>query len=270
MTEPRFGDWNRVRVHALLVGDRLDLRAIQKTERRVETPLVVAAGERGFAVLFRYGGAVMFNVQQIEEIGFLSNLESAVEKLHELPESEETEIRVDPDGSDRIDSTGVVRLKKVTKDHLLVIADVLAKSVVLAYYEERVARVFDQIEPVAEQLRRTGRGPASVRHLLDRIGDVLVTQHKMVGRVEVTEKPELVWERPDLDRLYMRLQDEYELPERDRALSRKLDLVSQTATTSLGLLEAKRSLRVEWYIVALILIEILIYLYDLVFIGRGH
>jgi uncharacterized Rmd1/YagE family protein len=270
MTERRLSDWNRVRVRALLIGDRLDLRTVQKTERRVETPLVVAAGERGFAVLFRYAATVMFNVQPAEEVAFLSDLRTALEKPHERPESEETEIRVDPDGSDRIDPSGVVRLKKVTKDHLLVIADVLAKSVVLAYYEDRVARVFDQIEPVAGQLRRTGRGPASVRHLLDRIGDVLVTQHRMVGRVEVTEKPELLWERPDLDRLYLRLQDEYELPERDRALSRKLDLVSQTATTSLGLLEAKRSLRVEWYIVILIIVEIVISLYDLIFSGRGH
>jgi required for meiotic nuclear division protein 1 len=119
-------------------------------------------------------------------------------------------------------------------------------------------------------LRRAGRGPASVRRLLDLIGDVLVTQHRMVGRVEVSEKPELLWERPNLERLYLRIQDEYERPERDRALGRKLDLVSETATTSLRLLETKRSLRVEWYIVVLILIEIVIDLYDLVFIGRGH
>jgi hypothetical protein len=55
MTEPRLSDWNRVTVRALLVGDRLDPRAVQKTERRAESPLVVAAGARGFAVLLRYG-----------------------------------------------------------------------------------------------------------------------------------------------------------------------------------------------------------------------
>ena len=116
MTERRLSDWNRVRVRALLIGDRLDLRTVQKTERRVETPLVVAAGERGFAVLFRYAATVMFNVQPAEEVAFLSDLRTALEKPHERPESEETEIRVDPDGSDRIDPSGVVRLKKVTKD----------------------------------------------------------------------------------------------------------------------------------------------------------
>ena len=85
--------------------------------------------------------------------------------------------------------------------------------------------------------------------------DGAIAEEHTVGRVEVTEKPELLWNRPELERLYLRLQEEYELPERDRALTRKLELIAQTATTSLGLLEARRSLRVEWYIVILILLR---------------
>ncbi|HYN37954.1 MAG TPA: RMD1 family protein, partial [Rhodospirillales bacterium] len=165
-----------------------------------------------------------------------------------------------------IDTGGAIRLKQVTKDRLLIIADVLAKSVILAYDEKRVAEVFDRIEPVAESLHR--RPVVSVRQLLGHIGDVLITQHRMVGRVEVTEKPELLWDQPELERLYLRLQEEYELPERDRALTRKLDLISQTASTALGLLQAKRSLRVEWYIVLLIVLEIFLTLYEM-FVARA-
>ncbi|MGF1640783.1 MAG: RMD1 family protein [Rhodospirillales bacterium] len=270
MIEARLSAWTRVGIHALLVGDRLDLRGLQKMDRRAETPLLVAAGERGVAVLFRYGAAIMFGVQPVEEIAFLDNLRSALDNPHEVPESEESEIRVASEGTERIDVSGCIHLKRVTEAHLQVIADVLAKSVVLAYYEERVARVFDRIEPVARRLRRTGRGPASVGNLLDLIGDVLLTQQRMVGRVEVVEKPDVLWDRPDLERLHLRLAEEYELPDRDRALGRKLDLIAQTATTSLGLLNAKRSLRVEWYIVILIMVEIVIYLVDLLYLGGGH
>jgi uncharacterized Rmd1/YagE family protein len=38
------------------------------------------------------------------------------------------------------------------------VADVLAKSVVLAHYEAEVASDFDSIEPPAADLDRTGRG----------------------------------------------------------------------------------------------------------------
>ena len=43
----------------------------------------------------------------------------------------------------------------------------------------------------------------------------------------------------------MRLADEYELRERDRALDRKLDIVSRTVETLLSLVQTRSSTRVE-------------------------
>jgi len=89
----------------------------------------------------------------------------------------------------------------------------------------------------------------------------------MVGRVETSEKPELLWERPELERLYIRLADEYELRERDRALDRKLDVISRTVETLLGLVQTRSSLRLEWYIVLLIVAELVLASYSLL---MGH
>ncbi|MFO1145415.1 MAG: RMD1 family protein [Rhodospirillales bacterium] len=258
-----FEGWQRVRVHALLVGKRIDLRALYRSDSPTATPLAIPAGERGMAVLFRYGVAVMFNLQVVEEAAFLHSLQSVVGDPLDDAEREEVQLAVDPRGEERVDGSGVIHLREVTRERLLIVADVLAKSVSLAWDENRVARVFDRIEPVAEALRRDRGGRAIARQLLDHISDVLITQHRMVGRVEVTEKPELLWDRPQLERLYLRLQEEYELPERDRALTRKLDLIAQTASTALGLLQARRSHRVEWYIVLLIVVEIFLTLYEM-------
>jgi uncharacterized Rmd1/YagE family protein len=59
----------------------------------------------------------------------------------------------------------------------------------------------------------------------------------------------------------VRLREEYELRERYRALEHKLDLISRTAETVLELIHNKRSSRVEWYIVILIMVEIVLYLF---------
>ncbi len=83
----------------------------------------------------------------------------------------------------------------------------------------------------------------------------------MVARVEVSEKPEILWDHPELERIYLRLQDEYEVRERHLALERKLDLIARTVETLLDLLQHDRSLRVEWYIVILIVVEIFLTLY---------
>ena len=88
-----------------------------------------------------------------------------------------------------------------------------------------------------------------------------------MGRAEVAEKPEITWDDAELDRLHERLGVEYELHDRDVALSRKLDLVAHTAQTYLDLLQNRQSIRLEWYIVILIAVEIVLILYDIFVAG---
>jgi uncharacterized Rmd1/YagE family protein len=92
----------------------------------------------------------------------------------------------------------------------------------------------------------------------------MLVQNRVSGRVAVAEKPDVVWDRPDLERLYARLQDEYELKERAEALSRKLSLISDTAEMLTDMIDTQRSLRLEIMIVLLILFEIVITGYQIV------
>jgi required for meiotic nuclear division protein 1 len=141
---------------------------------------------------------------------------------------------------------------------------VLSKSLMLSYYEAKIAGAFDRIEPLAAGLQRKGRTGSQARDLLRQIGDVLLTQHRMVGRVEIEEKPEMLWDHPELERLYARLEDEYELVERSHAMERKLTLINETAGMLIDLVQNQRSTRLEWYIIGLIGIEILLSVYQLV------
>src|SRR3990172_9098795 len=67
----------------------------------------------------------------------------------------------------------------------------------------------------------------------------------------------------ELERLYALLETEFEIRERLAALGRKLDLVARTVRTLVELIDTRHSLRVEWYIVILIVVEILLTLYDM-------
>ena len=264
MNATLFPGKSRIRVRALFVGERIDVRALGNADRLAESPLVVRAGADGCAVLFRYGALVLFELQPLEEVSFLTQLQPFISGAFPQPEREDAEIQIEVEGEPRPEQPGGgLRLDDTSVQRLQLVADVLAKSVVLAQYERQGEQVFDTIEPLAAGLQRGGRIGFHGRELLRHIGDVLMVQHKMVGRVEVTEKPDLLWDRPDLERLYARLVDEYELPDRHRALDRKLELIARTAETVLDLLQTKRSLRVEWYIVILIVVEILLTLYEM-------
>jgi required for meiotic nuclear division protein 1 len=260
---PPAGD-KALQMRTRFVGSRLDLRAFESGKPLALHPLTIRAGERGLAVLFRFGAVALIDVSAVEEAAFFEALGPFVVGALPRPESEEVEIVVDPEvAGERVDENGVLRLRSAQLERLQVVAHVLAKSTVLAWYEQRATEIFDRVEALAEALQRGGRGPARGRELARQIGDVLLVQTRTVGRVEVGEKPEITWDDPDLDRLYEHLAAEYELRERDRALARKLELASHIVETYLNLLQNRQSLRVEWYIVILIVAEIAIVLYQI-------
>jgi uncharacterized Rmd1/YagE family protein len=248
----------------LLLGERLDTRTLERDKPLGIAPLTVAIPDGGVAVLFRYGAIILFGAETVAMDNFVASLSASIAGAFPVPERDEARLLVRPESEQPVDASGNIVVRERTTEGLQLVADILAKSLVLSHYEARIADIFDGIEPLAATLRERGRAGASGRELLRHIGDVLLMQQKMVGRVETGEKPELLWERPELERLYMRLAEEYELRDRSRALDRKLEIVSRTVETLLSLVQTRSSMRVEWYIVLLIIAELLLTTYPLV------
>lgn len=72
----------------------------------------------------------------------------------------------------------------------------------------------------------------------------------------------MTWNDPVLDNLYEHLANEFELTDRDLFLTRKLELITLTAEMYQNLLQNNRGHRVEWYIVILIVVEIVLTVYE--------
>jgi uncharacterized Rmd1/YagE family protein len=254
---------------ALLVGQRIDLRALGSTQRLGGGPLAVSVRGGGAAILFRHGAVVLFDVQPLEQDEFLRQLLPRVEGPATEHEVEQVTVRIDPEAKEVLEGTTVI-LKDTDTQRLEIVADILSKSVVLARYESTVAQTFDRIEPFAVELTKERTGSRIARELLSHLGSAMLIEQQMVGRVQIDDTPEVLWDRPDLERLFARLREEFEILERFTALNRKLELVSRTVETALGLIQARRSLRVEYYIVILIVFEICLTLYQMFWLGGGH
>ena len=251
-----------LRVRALFLGERLDLRALETTSLLAPQPLTVTVAEQGCAVLFRYGVVVLFEVAPLEEVAFLATLRPLLAQPFAEPDHEEVAIRVHPEERDKIQGDAIW-LHSLSIERLQLVAEVLARSVVLERYERNIAGEFELIEPFAASLKRRRFSRPLTGKLLQHIGGALLSRQWMIGKVALGDKPELLWDHPELERFYARLEDEYEIRERHLVLQQKVDLIARTAETVLGLLHMRRSLRVEWYIVLLIVVEILLTLYEL-------
>jgi uncharacterized Rmd1/YagE family protein len=253
-----------IAVHAAFLGERLHLRGLYEPalEPKVTLgPLVLPAGAAGLAMLFRYGVVVLFNLSEPEQKSFLKELRPRVENPLRKAETEEAQLYVAGKQPEGITPEGI-SVADLSLARLQIVATALARSVALAFYENAMAGAFDMIEPLARRLENPSGGGRRLRELLRHIGGTLLVQHRMIGRVQIQDKPDLLWDHPEVERLYLHLENEYELRERNTVLERKLALINQTAETAVNLMQNRSMLRVEWYIVILIVAEVLLYVYE--------
>lgn len=259
-----FAETDTIEGWAAFVGQRIQLRQIRQLERLASSPLTVRLDEGGVAVLFRYGAVVVLGLPPEQARQWIAGIEPYVVDHFDSPVTESFVIHIDPTGQEGVVDDGV-SLRESSLQGMQVVADVVAKSLVLTHYETALTAQFDHVEPLAEGLSRGQyRGPKG-RHLIAHVGDALMIEAKMIGRIEITETPDLIWDHPEYERLFLRLRDGYDLTDRHAAIIQKLALISKTAQTLLDLIQNERSLRVEWYIVILIVVDIVIALADKVF-----
>jgi uncharacterized Rmd1/YagE family protein len=262
---------DRVTARALLVGDRIDTAGLERSDVLSSAPLSFRAGTKGVVTVFRYGVVAFVGLTTLEEDAVLRTLWPRIKSEYKGREEETAVVELSEERDDQVPPGGPIYVKSLSVERILVISDALAKSTVLAHDEREVATVFDRIEPFARELADKGRTPGGRRAILQHIGNALLVQHRVSGRVAVAEKPDVLWDRPDLERLYARLENEYELKERADALNRKLSVVAETAKALTDVIDTERSLRIEVIIVALILVEVVFAAYQILRgIGMGH
>lgn len=253
---------DQLEARGVLLGERIETRGFEVGETLSQSPLAFRSGG-GLVVIYRFGAVVFLGVERAAQEAMIDLVRPRVIDPAQTIETETAAIVMASGPEDTVEASGRLALIDMSEQRLLIVADALAKSVALADDERYMTKVFEQIEPFAQNLAATGGAALTSNALLKLLGDALVAQARMVGRVEVQEKPDLLWDRPDLQRLYARLEAEYELDDRARALSRKLKVIEETASTLADVTNTRRTLRLEIAIVALIAVELAISLFEI-------
>ena len=245
-----------LRARAVLLGDRLSPDRTSEA-RLISTAPFSYRKSQGFVVAFRYGAAVLTGLSPEEEEESLARL-APPGTPQAGREEERLTLDLKPDGEEGLSPAGVLQLKDLNPAQVLVLSDILGKSVALAYYEKEIASVFDTIEPAARRLATSGRLPSRRRELLKLVGSALLAQHRVSGRIAFAEKPDILWEHPELERFYARLEDEYEIIQRGTLLNQKMSVIASAAQTFTDMMDTARSAWLELLIVILILAELVI------------
>lgn len=250
---------------ALLLAERIDLKGLERSDQFSSNPLAFKVASGGTVALFRSGAAVFIGMNPLEEEGIIKGLEGRlIDPLAER-ETELAQIVLKADGEDQPLPNGTISLKNDAPERLLLLAEALATSVTFAYDERRITQAFDRVVPIASSLKRRKLLVGSQGDLVEQIGEALLIQQRLAGRVELADRPDVLWDHPELERLWVKLTDEYDLSPRARAVGQKLVVIRETADTMADLLSTRTSHRLEWYIIGLICLELLLGLFNQVF-----
>lgn len=260
-TPPQAAPDTLLRARAVILGERLDHRGLGPGGSAMADPVPIAAPTPINAFAFRWGAVVIFGADATQEAALLTALAARITNPADNPAEETVLIALGAE-RDGVDAEGVIQLCDSAPERLAVVADALAKSAALTQQEARIAEALDRLEPAVAALRSAGRLRFSSRALHRQIGHALSAHSRNLARVEAADKPEVLWDHPELERLHARLSDEYELRERGAALERKLAWIGNTIQTLLSLIQARRALGLEAAVVALVGIEVAFTLYE--------
>jgi uncharacterized Rmd1/YagE family protein len=245
---------------ALMVAERIDVRAISGFEVIAKSPSLVKLGDGGIAAIFRYGAIVLFNASEDEQARLLQAIGAHSSGFGELGGEEVAVVDVDP-AEQEGPSGQVIKIKNADRLRLQLIAEVMAKATMLSFQERQAARDFDRSEPLARDLAEDGKFSAKPSELLKAVGSMLLAESRLNGRAGVLDRPDLLWDNPGLSGLYARLEGDYELEDRAITLDRKLTTLSHTAETLVETMRYHSSHRLEIAILLLIFVELCLAVY---------
>lgn len=92
---------------------------------------------------------------------------------------------------------------------------------------------------------------------------ILNFKYRSISSIMVLDKPDITWDNPEADRLYLTMANLFELSQRYQEIRHKSETLMDITEVFTSLSHARRASRLEWIIIILIFIEIVIYLFQI-------
>ncbi len=256
----------------LYLGDKIDLKKLQENLKKYpylvrEHPIVLKLAIGQYVVLTKFGVVTFWNVSKRMREEFIKEISPFVENFNQsYPYSDNLKVFIGKE----IENVkfGKVYLTKIDKEKVQIISFVLSQSVALEKYETEIEERISEMERVINVLKSGIWRRLKEKNLLKQIGEILAVKQRTISHLSLFDKPETTWERSEIERLYNKLYFEFELQDRFDILNEKIKFLSDHNKILLDFISTQRSNFLEMIIVVLILIEILIFFFEVFFFRK--
>ena len=229
------------------------------TQRLGKSELRVEWSPDSVAYAYDFGALVFINVPDAVRLAVVKGFVKALPREPHPPLREDFLIEVragEPSGIEvEFDRVFVPVINAVT---LSVIADVLAQSVSIDYYDEDAQAILDRIGEIAAEVAKLGRPRGRRRDLVRFVGAAIASQVEIISAISLLDKPLVTWEDELASHVHTRLRRALEVGERHAALDAKLLTIREALRALLELGSEQRMLLLEIAVVILIALEIVV------------
>jgi required for meiotic nuclear division protein 1 len=224
-------------------------------------PVPVDSLEESHVYLYYFGGVVFRNCSEEVIRDFSRKMERISDGFKGFPNlnyREHYSLRVE-EGSALAITNDCAVTPRYERAFIDIVAFVVAKSVALERIEEQADTVLDEMEGFISLLDQ-GKFSISDKKLACLASKILNFKYRSIAFIMVLEKPDITWDNTEADRLYLTMATLFELSQRYQEIKHKSETLMDITGVFTDLSHARRSTRLEWIIIALIFIEIIIYI----------
>ncbi|CAL0308082.1 unnamed protein product [Lupinus luteus] len=224
----------------------------------------VKASSCRYMVVYQYGSAVLFNIEDHEVDHYLELVKRHASVL--LPEMTKDDYAVKEKPQLVEDMQGgpdYIVLKSLDTDGIRIIGSVLGQSIALDYFVSQVDRLVEEFAGINRGMEKTGTFTMDKKKLLQLVGKANSHLADVILKVGLFERSEIAWRDAKYAQIYEYLQEEYEVAQRFGNLDFKLKFVEHNIHFLQEVLQNRKSDFLEWCIICLLSIENVISFYEI-------
>ncbi|CAH9096672.1 unnamed protein product [Cuscuta epithymum] len=217
-----------------------------------------------YMVVFQYGSAVLFNVDDEEAECYLQRVRRYASGL--LLEMKKDDYAVKEKPSLVEDMEGrpdYIVLKNVDTDSIRVISSVLGQSIALDYFVSQIDGMVEEFANINREMERTGNFTMDRKKLFQLVGKANSNLADVILKVGLFERSEIAWRDAKYALILEYLSEEYEVTQRFCNLNIKLKFVEHNIHFLQEVLQNRKSDLLEWCIIVLLSLENIVSAYEI-------
>lgn len=250
-----------VRVEGMALTTGVDLKAVAKALEGYTVvrgnPLIVSLGKDSYVIVAAFGAVVFWNYAPVgEDPPVLRRILDA--GVWETDDRARDSLTVQPAaGADEI-TFNEVRLADAGIDRVYLVAQAFAQSLSLERVELDVERILAGLVPLLADLREDGIISMGSRKLLQKVGFSMAVQAEVLSGLAILDRPAETWDNEQAAKLFDRLTDHFDIPQRRAALETKVEFIKSSLSVIMDVVNNSKSHRLEIIIIALIAWEVIL------------